>query len=242
MPHKFLLIIGCLLPSAISHAAYQQNNFSTAKKIAAQINHDAPGTFYCGCQIQWQGKNGVPNLASCGYQPRKNLQRASRVEWEHVVPAWDFGHQRQCWQRGGRKNCRHDSLFRHIESDLHNLEPAIGEINGDRNNFAFSQWKGKPSQYGACGMINDFNAKRTQPPARARGAIARASLYMRDQYQLRLSRQQTQLYLAWDKLYPVTDWECTRDQRIATIQGNHNPWVARRCSHSSVKRLSATYP
>ncbi|EGH19336.1 endonuclease I, partial [Pseudomonas savastanoi pv. glycinea str. race 4] len=36
----------------------------------------------------------------CGYVPRKSAKRASRIEWEHIVPAWQIGHLRQCWQNG----------------------------------------------------------------------------------------------------------------------------------------------
>lgn len=208
---------------------YHQNNFQQAKTFAAAINADAPGSFYCGCKIQWQGKKGIPDLNSCGYQPRKNASRAARIEWEHVMPAWEFGHQRQCWQDGGRKNCSKDPDYRRIESDLHNLEPAVGEVNGDRGNFAYSQWNGSEKQYGQCEMKIDFKLKQAEPPARARGAIARTYFYMRDQYNLRISRQQTQLFTAWDKLYPVTQWECERDQRIAKVQGNHNPYVQQAC-------------
>ncbi|WP_292987760.1 deoxyribonuclease I [Pantoea sp.] len=208
---------------------YHQNNFQQAKTFAAAINADAPGSFYCGCKIQWQGKKGIPDLNSCGYQPRKNANRAARIEWEHVMPAWEFGHQRQCWQDGGRKNCSKDPDYRRIESDLHNLEPALGEVNGDRGNFAYSQWNGSEKQYGQCEMKIDFKLKQAEPPARARGAIARTYFYMRDQYNLRISRQQTQLFTAWDKLYPVTQWECERDQRIAKVQGNHNPYVQQAC-------------
>ncbi|HCI4509460.1 TPA: endonuclease, partial [Klebsiella pneumoniae] len=51
----------------------------------------------------------------------------------------------------------------------------------------------------------------------------------RDRYQLNLSRQQTQLFTAWNKQYPVTAWECERDERIAKVQGNHNPYVQQAC-------------
>jgi len=208
---------------------YHQNNFQQAKAFAAEINADAPGSFYCGCKINWQGKKGVPDLNSCGYQARKNANRAARIEWEHVMPAWEFGHQRQCWQNGGRKNCSKDPDYRRIETDLHNLQPAIGEVNGDRGNFAYSQWNGSEKQYGQCEMKVDFKLKQAEPPARARGAIARTYFYMRDQYHLRLSRQQTQLFTVWDKLYPVSSWECERDQRIARVQSNHNPYVQQAC-------------
>lgn len=52
---------------------------------------------------------------------------------------------------------------------------------------------------------------------------------MRDRYDLNLSRQQTQLFNARDKQYPVTEWECQRDERIARVRGNHNPYVQRAC-------------
>ncbi len=207
--------------------AHGINNFSQAKAAAAKINQDAPGSFYCGCRIDWQGKKGIPDLAGCGYQVRKNAQRAQRIEWEHVVPAWQFGHQLQCWQDGGRKNCNKDATYRQIETDLHNLQPAIGEVNGDRNNFMYSQWNGGEGQYGQCPMKVDFKNKQAEPPAR--GAIARTYFYMRDRYQLRLSRQQTQLFEVWNRQYPVSQWECQREARIAKVQGNHNPYIQQAC-------------
>lgn len=233
MSRKTLLLLTLLVAPlsaySLSFTNYHQNNFSQAKAYAAQINADAPADFYCGCKISWHGKKGVPDLSSCGYSVRKNANRAERIEWEHVMPAWEFGHQRQCWQNGGRKSCSKDADYRRIESDLHNLQPAIGEVNGDRNNFQYSQWNGGEQQYGQCSMKVDFKQKLAQPPERARGAIARTYFYMRDQYQLRLSRQQTQLFTAWNKQYPVTPWECERDNRIAKVQGNHNSYVQQAC-------------
>lgn len=233
MSRKTLLLLSLLVAPlsaySLSLTHYNQNNFQQAKVVAAKINADAPADFYCGCKISWHGKKGVPDLSSCGYSVRKNANRAERIEWEHVMPAWEFGHQRQCWRNGGRKNCSKDADYRRIESDLHNLQPAIGEVNGDRNNFQYSQWNGGEQQYGQCSMKIDFKQKRAEPPERARGAIARTYFYMRDQYHLRLSRQQTQLFTAWNKQYPVTPWECERDQRIAAVQGNHNSWVQQAC-------------
>ncbi len=72
--------------------------------------------------------------------------------------------------------------------------------------------------------------KQTGRAARPRPwRYARTYIYMRDQYHLRLSRQQTQLFTVWDKQYPVSSWECERDQRIARMQGNHNPYVQQAC-------------
>ena len=111
-----LLIVAC----APSQAA-EQLSFSQAKKVLVklyQANPDAT-TFYCGCTIKWQGKKGIPDAKSCGYIPRKPVTnsgkknvRATRIEWEHVVPAYWFGHQLKCWQEGGRKACKKDKKFR----------------------------------------------------------------------------------------------------------------------------------
>ncbi len=233
MPNKtlrpLLLFLLSLLLVAANAPAKDINNVNQAKAAAVKINQDAPGSFYCGCTIAWQGKKGIPDLASCGYHIRKSALRANRIEWEHVVPAWEFGHQRQCWQNGGRKNCEKDAGYRQMENDLHNLQPAVGEVNGDRGNFQYGQWRGGEGQYGQCAMKIDFRNKLAEPPARARGAVARTYFYMRDRYQLHVSRQQTQLFEAWDRLYPVTPWECKRNRRIEAVQGNANPYVQRAC-------------
>ncbi|UDG79880.1 deoxyribonuclease I [Candidatus Steffania adelgidicola] len=205
-------------------------DFNQAKKEAIKINRDAPGTFYYGCTIRWEGRKGIPNLDSCGYQVRKNAVRANRIEWEHVMPAWEFGHQRQCWKNKGRKNCAKDSMYRKIEMDLHNLQPVIGEVNGDRGNYQYNQWQDKEGQYSRAEMKVDFKNKQVEPPVRARGAIARTYFYMRDRYHLRLSQAQTQLFEKWDRTYPVSEWECKRNRRIAKIQGNYNPYVQKSCN------------
>ena len=220
----------CLL-LALAHPA-QALTFVEAKKALRQLYAQNPEqtSFYCGCDIRYQGKKMVPDLASCGYEVRKQPERANRIEWEHIVPAADFGRQRQCWQEGGRKNCvKNDPLFAQMEGDMHNLVPAIGEVNGDRSDFRFSQWNGQATQYGQCQMVVDFRQRLVQPPERSRGAIARASLYMAQRYQLRLSGAQQKLFEAWNRQYKVSDWECRRDEQIARLQGNHNPFIEEQC-------------
>ncbi|MBV7297822.1 deoxyribonuclease I [Enterovibrio sp. NIFS-20-8] len=230
MKIRLMLLSALLLPFLASAAEHPQS-FSKAKRVAQKIYRDAPTSFYCGCDITWQGKKGIPDLEACGYNVRKQKNRASRIEWEHVVPAWQFGHQRQCWQDGGRKNCtRKDVAFKLMEADLHNLVPAIGEVNGDRSNFRFSQWNGPDgAYYGRCEAKVNFKQRVFEPPAQSRGAIARTYKYMHERYDLRLASAQKKLMDAWDKTYPVTAWECERDRRIAREQGNHNPFVQASC-------------
>jgi deoxyribonuclease-1 len=224
-----LLLLGSLLPPVAF--AEHPTSFRQAKKVAANIYKDNPVSFYCGCTYSLQpkpnkkGKRLTPDWKSCGYTPRKNKNRAGRIEWEHVMPAYHFGHQRLCWQQGGRKACKKDPVFKKMEADLYNLVPAIGEVNGDRSNFKFGMLEGEKRKYGACDMEIDFKAKRAEPPANKRGNIARIYFYMRDTYQLRLSKQQTRLLEAWDKSDPIDIWERTRNEKIFQQQGNRNPYI-----------------
>ena len=217
--------------------------FQEAKKVAWKLYAGHEKTFYCGCEY----KGNRVDLASCGYQPRKNAQRAARVEWEHVVPAWVIGHQRQCWKNGGRDNCTDsDPVFAAAEADLHNLVPSIGEVNGDRSNFALGMVTGKPTQYGACPMMVDFKAKTAMPPEHARGASARIYLYMADRYKLRLSNLDRRTYEAWNRQYPVSEWERWRNQATACAMGWGNDYVGAvdlaSCAGAGGQRLAQRAP
>ena len=108
---------------------------------------------------------------------------------------------------------------------MHNLVPSIGEVNGDRSNFKYGMIEGESRRYGACDFEIDFKAKRAEPAPTIRGDIARIYFYMRDRYQLNISRQQTQLFEAWSKDDPVDEWERIKNQKGMTIQGNANPYI-----------------
>lgn len=216
------IVAAFFLLCATTTLAAPPRTFSEAKKIGWQLYGRQSVEFYCGCKFHG---NRV-DLKSCGYVPRKNAQRAARIEWEHIVPAWQIGHQRQCWQQGGRKHCSaHDDVYRRAEADLHNLVPGIGEVNGDRGNFAYGWLPQKPSQYGACPVVIDFKARKAMPRKQVRGMIARTYLYMSQRYRLRLSKQDRQLYEAWSRQYPVEGWERQRNQAVGCVMGWGNPFV-----------------
>lgn len=204
----------------------------TAAKVAAkqkiffdQAQSDN-GELYCGCKWKWVGKSGGRiDPESCGYETRKQQARADRIEWEHIVPAWVFGHQRQCWQNGGRKNCvADDPVFRAMEADLFNLYPSVGEVNGDRSNFQYGIVRRAP-QYGTCGTRVDFSGKAAEPRDEVKGLVARSTFYMYDRYGLSMSRQQQQLLMAWDRQHPVSTSERRWESRTAAVMGHNNPFV-----------------
>lgn len=226
-------ILILLLLSSVALAS--PSSFNKSKKLLAKhVYFDHQKSFYCGCDYSLkpkaEGSNKMrltPNWSSCGYKPRKQPKRASRIEWEHIMPAHHFGQHMQCWRSGGRKACKKDSTFKAMEADMHNLVPAIGEVNGDRSNSKFGILEGEKRVYGACDLEIDFKAKRAEPAESVRGDIARIYFYMSEKYKIRLSKQQRKLLKAWDKSDPVDAWEIERDKRISEVQGNSNPFVVR---------------
>ncbi len=231
--NRVILLITFLTVSTLV-SGNQSVSFSKAKKQLInmyQANPEAT-TFYCGCDIKWKGKKGSPDADSCGYKPRNAVtrsgnvnQRAKRIEWEHIMPTYWFGHQLQCWQDGGRKACKKNKRFKQMEGDMHNLQPAIGELNADRSNYRFSMLEGETRKYGQCDFEVDFKAKKMEPPPGVRGNIARTYFYMSDRYKLRLSKQQKRLFNAWDKTDPVDANELMRNRRIKAVQGNGNKFI-----------------
>lgn len=229
-------MVAALLGASAPAAAFAPPaTYEEAKLLArSAVYHDRndAGTFYCGCKWTWRGRSGgVIDHASCGYRVRANAERAARLEWEHVVPASNFGHLRACWKAGGRERCQKtDAEFARMEADLHNLTPAVGEVNDDRANFRFAELgaaarpgRGKP--YGGCEIHIDAASRSVEPPDAVKGSIARIYLYMHDRYGFNMSAQQQKLMLAWHQQYPPSDWERERDRRIAAVMGHGNPFV-----------------
>jgi endonuclease I len=220
----------------VSFFANSTQNFNTAKNQLTKLYKSNPKQteFYCACEFSFNDKKGVVDFGKCGYKPRKNEVRASRIEWEHVMPAENFGRHLQCWRDGGRKACKKDATFNLMEGDMHNLQPAIGEVNGDRSNYRYSQFTNQFNQYGQCQSAVDFKARQFQPRDEIRGIIARTHFYMSDKYNINLSDSERKLMTAWNKMYPPEQWECKRNQQIKQIQGHDNKFITEQCNKESL--------
>ena len=211
--------------------------FSKSKKLMKRVYAGQQIAFYSGCTYEYKriGKKEkiIVNPNSCGYKTRKDKKRGKYIEWEHVVPAWAFGHTRKCWRDGhykckkkGRSCCvKVDPVFRAMEADMHNLQPAIGELNSDRSNYKFSIIPGEAREYGDVDFEVDFKARLVEPRPSIRGDIARTYFYMEKTYGVRISSRQKKLFDVWNKEDPVDDWEKYRNKRIKSIQGNSNDFI-----------------
>ncbi|WP_301445005.1 hypothetical protein [Comamonas sp.] len=77
MIRSLLLLLCCFTALSLRAAPA---TFAEAKRLAWPLYAQQSTEFYCGCK--YSGKR--VDLRSCGYTPRKNANRAQRIEWEHV--------------------------------------------------------------------------------------------------------------------------------------------------------------
>lgn len=215
-------------------------SFNKAKKaLEHNVIFDRRITIYCEAPFNKEKFIDLPN----GFLTTKHKKRAERMEWEHVVPAENFGRFFVEWREGsplcidnrgapfkGRKCAEKvNTTFRYMQSDMYNLYPAIGAVNADRGNKNFGILPtSSENSFGSCSM--KISGNRVEPPVHSRGPIARTYKYMAYAYPLfKLSSEQERLMNVWDRQYPVEKWECVRAKRIEKIQGNENPFVKQPC-------------
>jgi len=84
---------------------------------------------------------------------------------------------------------------------------------------------------GDCEMVINSGERKAMPPDRAKGIVARVSLYFDMTYpRYKLSDSQRKLFAAWDRQFPVTTDECKRNELIENLQGNANVILRERCA------------
>ena len=214
-------------------------SFNKAKRILEREvypNHRI--TLYCGAAFD--ANNSIFPLP--GFSHPKYKDRQKRLEWEHVVPAENFGRTFSEWRDGheqcvdskgnrfkGRKCAeKMNTEYRYMQSDMHNLFPAIGAVNAMRSNYNFALLPEVAPEFGSCRM--KIEGRKVEPSEEAKGRIARTYKYMADAYpRFILSKQQKRLMEAWDQEYPVDWWECNRTKMITKLQGNPNTMVQVPC-------------
>ncbi len=156
----------------------------------------------------------------CGYH-FKPFDR--KVNAEHVYPMSWVMKQLRC---GNRDRCRRtSSRFNFIESDMHNIYPALARVNEARGAMSYGEVKHGERPFRGCRFEIDYRHRRVEPRPEARGRIARALLYMADQYGLTLFKRQRELMERWNRRYPPDAEEKRHNERVAKLQGHRNPYI-----------------
>ncbi|WP_233075714.1 endonuclease [Paraglaciecola chathamensis] len=255
-------LLGLITLSFVADADYPTSFRNTKSKAEKEVYFDQNKTFYCGCDFVFDDKFDVDgdgdtkesfvSAELCGYIPRipvsssgKPNVRATRIEWEHVMPAHLIGGHLAEWQTPDKfpackksngkflsgRDCAYklNDDFKKAHDDINNLVPAVGELNGDRSNFQYANITGEERAYGACDFEVDYKTDTAEPADSVKGNVARVYLHMMHSHGVQLGNDILMLMLVWDRLDTVDDFECLRNQRIIASQGLGNPFVTNKC-------------
>jgi len=212
------------------------NNFNAAKKVLTNEIYPTGNTFYCGCKF-----NGKKiDIKECGYKSKGNWKLSKlNIQWEHVSAAQSWGQSFKEWRDGdpkcvtkkgksykGRRCAYKNAKYKSMEADLHNLEPAISEVNQRRSNYTLTEMAGEPREFGTCDI--EIKSKKAEPRDSVKGNVARSLFYMQDRYGIKIiSNKQQKLYDVWNLQDPVDEEEKRLNCLKAKYQGNENKYIGK---------------
>ena len=219
-------------------------SFTKAKKLLTNVIYAGHNeTFYCKGHFDAKNNITLPE----GFKTPSHEKRSYKLEWEHAVPAENFGRAFTEWREGhpecvdskgkpfkGRKCVEKTNKdFQLMQADMYNLYPAIGAVNAIRSNFNYAELPEAQITFGSCPM--KIAGKKAEPPQYTKGTIARTYLYFEEEYpQYHMSGSMKKMMRAWDKMYPVDAWECERARRIQKQQKNTNRFVNEACEKTGL--------
>lgn len=237
---------------------YSQSFYAVKKVMLDKIYYDNKRTLYCNAEFDKYKRIKkiigftLPDVREVDFKvydiSSEELElKAERMEWEHIVPAVNFGRSFKEWSQGhqncvSRKGKRYKGRicaeqesedFRYMYTDMYNLYPAIGAVNYLRSNFNFTDFNQRDNVkniFGNCQL--KISRNKVEPDNRIKGLIARTYFYMEQTYsRYKIGEPMRGILKIWDKKYPVTPWECQRAYRIEKVQGNANEIVKKECQN-----------
>ncbi|NOR55181.1 MAG: endonuclease I [Sulfurovum sp.] len=245
---------------ANGNTTFQDFNNATKQLLKKVYSNNNVENTTLYCQASFRDRTITD---SNGFHTEKYANRLNKMEWEHIVPAKEFGENIPEWRNKSTislctengfdgRTCaqRLSTNFKLMLSDLYNIYPSIGALNVSRMDYEFIEGDAEISmfsrikhysqdeessslQFGLCPII--IKNRKVIPPGYSKGIIARTYLYMDSTYSIyRLKYQKKKLFKSWSKAFPVTSNECARTKLIEKIQKNQNKIVRKLCKKSKM--------
>ncbi len=112
------------------------------------------------------------------------------------------------------------------KSDLHHLFPTDSKANAKRGNFPFGEVVNVKWSQGGAKFGTDAQGRTVfEPPDAHKGNVARAMFYFSATYGKPIPAAEEAALRKWNTQDAVDAAEVARNRRIATLQGNVNPFV-----------------
>ncbi len=195
------LALGCISAAVAQEPAWLTRYKHALHLLWSQVYPQGGQTLYCGARF---GREKGPD-----------------IDAEHVFPMAWVARALGC---GSRAHCRETSeRFDQIETDLHDIYPALSRINEARGARRFGLVSGERREFGSCDF--EIGGRQVEPRPAVRGEIARAMFYMSQRYGLKIYASQGALLKRWNAEHPPGAAERLRNDRIARVQGSRNPFI-----------------
>lgn len=210
---------------------FYTQNFNESKKVLRTLFLSVSNrTLYCDCKLTVIDRQ-ISYDSSCGFKSKRKIT-GPLVNWEHIMPASRFGRNLTCWsstifkRNRGRRYCQKtDNCFNRMEGDLHNLAPALTELNFERSNYRYGIIEGEDREYGSCDFEVDNRHRIVEPRESIRGNIARTYFYMSWWYGIELTNVEKEILLQWNQEDPPDETERKLEAARRRLQGNGNPFI-----------------
>ncbi len=173
----------------------------------------------------------------CGIRFKVTSEDSGRpTDWlslEHAYPADWMADVFGCNSREDcrvQSNAKNRARFNHAEGDLHNLWPALTNLNSSRGKRPFGEIPGDdPKEVVVngkkfkCDFENDGSV--VEPRKIVKGNLARSIFYMCKEYGFPVDAEMLKTLRKWNKEDPPSPFERMRNAKIALIQKTKNPFV-----------------
>lgn len=185
--------------------------FNTSAQNSADI--------YCGIRFKVEDPEGKT--------------RASWLSAEHAYAAKWMVDYLGCGEREACRKAADTKIkkrFNHAEADLHNLWPALVNLNSARGDKLLAEIPGdetKEVQIGSKTFSCEFQSDpdHIEPRKIVRGNLARSIFYMCKEYGFPVDPDMLTVLKKWNRDDPPTQAEKARNNKIEKIQGTRNPFI-----------------
>lgn len=146
------------------------------------------------------------------------FEQGARLSVDYIYAAKDILRHYGCITSG---QCSSNADYVRASNDMHNLYPVERKMEVERRNSLYGELSDS-IKVGTCGAQISF--QMFDPPAHAKGNIARAMLYMSETHGMPLVGELT-MYQRWHQEDPVDDAERARNGAIFRLQTKRNPFI-----------------
>jgi deoxyribonuclease-1 len=196
-------------------------------RLYAKVRKIEATDIYCGLRFWVDPK--VLELE----EHEKTGNPAAWLTLEHAYAAQWMANALKCGNRDTCGSHGDDAIrtrFNHAEADLHNLWPAVRNLNSSRQDSLFGMIAGETRRritVGGKQFECDYEKEGdlVEPRRIVRGNLARSIFYMCHEYGFPIDPTMLSLLKTWNKQDRPTTGERRRNDKIEAIQGTRNPFI-----------------